>query len=284
MAIRLVQLSPNRRKVVLWGKPKSSKSTIALSATQPVLDLNYDGGTPGAPPGVDPENVWIQNYPPNNADLLKKIGARSANIGDAIVADIEAVVTAFVRQQKTVTLPDIFTGEQTQIPIPATLILDGGTDMVAHILNAILAKDGKQQATDYSNKYELWTKRKDIMQAIGSKVFPLPCNIIFTCWSVYNEELKEVTPDIGGVLDTMFPGKVDASLYCYTEGGRFWVRTKPTGPIASVGIRGRYDVPDKIDMTIDKNDMSLPWDRIWKSPVELQEKVSPLSSLQVVKK
>jgi hypothetical protein len=79
-----------------------------------------------------------------------------------------------------------------------------------------------------------------------------------------------VIPNLGGAMDIRGPGKVDSSLYAYSEmvsGRRRWfVRTQPNEKTIGIGMRNGYKVPEVIDVTVQATQSSnyvSPWDRVF---------------------
>src|SRR6185436_2175957 len=115
------------RSVLGFGQPKCGKTSFALTAPQPILVLNFDGGVPGLPPGVNGSEVYIQNYPPAevNPDLTKSGWARSTVLGQAMMQDILDVRNQLMAGATELNMTDHFTKQVVQIPRPQTIVLDG---------------------------------------------------------------------------------------------------------------------------------------------------------------
>jgi hypothetical protein len=117
----------------------------------------------------------------------------------------------------------------------------------------------------------LWTKRIDVMRNILHSVIPLPANIVLIAWEVAemkdNKATGAVIPDIGGKLDNMVAGKVDAAIRCYAKfqnAPQYLAQVQPDGVREWIGIRGAFGLPKDIDVTISASNKVLPWDRVFK--------------------
>jgi len=265
-----------RRKNVIWGIPKESgKTTLALSGTGTKLHLMYDLGNVFAPPGKDPAEIYVRSYPPIDPDIDydSMRWGRPKNVGERIIKDLWEIRTAFLegRQIK-------FSDDEEEIPLPDTLNLDGMVAMREHITDWILATSpgGKKEPDDFTNRYALWGFRLDKMTKLLNIILPLPCNVNLITWQseltrqvrtpqgIVNEKIGEFVPDFGGQLDVYGPGKVDSSLYCFHENKKWYVRIKSNGIIHGVGVRGRYDGEEVVEVTVKEDGSGVsPWDSVF---------------------
>lgn len=262
------------RKVFLAGRPKSAgKTTFAMSAPGRKMVFQYDLGSAVIPPGVDPATVAYKNYEAAdvNMDLTTDRWKRPQNVGEDIIKDVQALKDGFRKGG-----PIILDGSEHELP--DTIILDGLTEMTSIIVDWILAVNKKVEPEDFigasgnANNYKLWMKRKEVMRTIFHSVIPLPANVIMIAWEA--PEMKDqkatgaILPDIGGALDNMVSGKVDAALRCYASyqgAPKYLVQTQPDGIREWVGVRGAFGLASPIDVTITPANKTLPWDRVFKA-------------------
>lgn len=169
------------------------------------------------------------------------------NVGEAIIKDIQAVRGAFVKGEQSIRLTD-----GVDYPLPDTLILDGMTEMPLIITDWILAVNNKTDADGFTgvdgkvNRYKLWQKRIDVIRPLLHAVIQLPCNVVLIGWEtgeqIDNRPTGQVIPDIGGKLDNLIPGKVDAAIRCFARyegsGTKYLAQVSPDGVREWVGIRG----------------------------------------------
>ena len=268
-------------KVFLGGKPKSAgKSTFALTAPGKKLVLQYDLGDTTAPPGVDPATIWVRKYDAailnpsfdKEGHLTSDKWQRPSNVGEAIIKDLYILRQAFLRGE-----PEFQLTDGKMYPRPDTIILDGMTEMPLILVDWILAVNKLRDADEFIgdsgkvNKYKLWQKRIDVMRPLLHSVIQLPCNVVLIAWEIAEMKDDRLTgqtvPDIGGKLDNMIPGKVDAALRCFARyensSVRYMVQAVPDGLREWVGVRGKYGMKNEIDVTIHPGKVEkLPWDRV----------------------
>lgn len=254
-----------QRKVFLGGAPKSAgKTTFSLYAPGKKLVLLYDLGNAPTPPGVDPSQIWIRQYEASISVLNDKSDKwmPPSNVGSRIIKDIETIRNAYTTDQPMITFQD---GEE--IPKPDTIILDGMTELPKIMIDWILSVNKKTSAEDFIgdngkvNRYMLWQKRLTIMRSLLNMMIQLPATVILVGWETAEmkdgESTGRIIPDIGGQLDTMVPGKVDASLRLYSrmtqQGQHYYAQCQPDVTCQWIGVRGRYDLPREIDITVGPN-------------------------------
>jgi hypothetical protein len=125
-------------------------------------------------------------------------------------------------------------------------------------------------------------KRLETTRSLLHMILPLPANIILVGWEtpevINNQPTGRIIPDIGGKLDNLIPGKVDASLRCFAkydpQGTRYFVQTQPDGIREWIGIRGAYHLPKEIDVTIGPRAFlpkpgqapQTPWEKVFGLP------------------
>ena len=272
MITRLDKLEATRfLKVFLAGKPKSAgKTTLALTAPGEKLLFSFDLGNPPIPPGVDPTTVWVRQYAPSAPGV--KVDSdqwiRSVNVGSQIITDLDEVRSAFLGGR-----PIVLDGQV--VPLPQSLILDGLTEWQAITLDWVLGVNRKTDPEDFANRYTAWGKRLHIMRTLLNMTVPLPCNVTLIAWEVAEltpdgKPTGKIIPDVGGRLDNMTPGKVDAALRCFAkfqEGKtRFFVQTKPDGIRDWLGVRGAYGGESEIEVTVTgprKPGAPTPWEQVF---------------------
>ena len=262
-------------KLLVAGAPKSAgKTTFGLSLpSNNKLVLSYDLGGVFAPPGVDPASIWEIEYPPadpkihnfamdpktkQQVELFDGRWGRPINVADRIFRDAEEIRDAF-RQGRPIKI-----GEQ-EIPLPDLLLLSGVTEFKNIALDYVLGVNKVSDPTDFENRYMAWTMRSDKMRALFNMLIPLPCHVVIECWE--NDEIKNnvptsrILPDIGGGLDYSIAGKMSAAVRCYYEANKWWVQVKSDNIRQWIGVRGKYDVVEKIDVTINPKNPVSPFER-----------------------
>ena len=279
------------RKVFLGGRPKAAgKTTFAMTAPGRKLVLQYDLGNPLVPPGVDASQCWARSYAPASPDVQLKTDrwAHATNVGEAVLRDAMAVREAFLaattvpfdikhpsstREAFLAAAPIRFPDGE-EVPLPDVLILDGMTELPSIMIDWILGVNKKFEADDFlgeggrPNYFKLWQKRLEVMRSLLHMLIPLPCSVVLIGWEaeemVANARTGKMLPDIGGKLDNLIPGKVDAALRCYAKSDGFFVQMKPDGVREWIGIRGDFDGRKEVDVTIHpgKKEPS-PWERVF---------------------
>ncbi|MCI0530282.1 MAG: ATP-binding protein [Nitrospira sp.] len=255
-------------KGLSYGPPKGSgKSTFWATAPGTKLVLQYDLGASTFPPGSNPNDFWIQTYPDLDSAGLKTgfnsdKWARTKEVYAAVVKDLDAIVEGFKAGNNEITLHD-----GTKVPLPDTLILDGlvrldniivdGFCAINNIKDPGDAMDAKGKVGGGVQKF--WGRRLSVFNKLFTLAISLPCHVGAITW----EDVKTASdgqggysvvsrePDVGGKLNVWSPGMFDACLYHCNLGGKFMVRTQPTGEIQRVGVRNTYGMDPLIDVTID---------------------------------
>lgn len=266
------------RKVFLGGRPKSAgKTTFALSAPGRKLLIQYDLGNISMPPAIDPALVYWRAYQAAQVEVPRnKEGAivtdrwkRPTNVGEAIINDAEAIRDGFLKGG-----PIRLNGDE--IELPDVLILDGMTEMPLIMTDWVLGVNNKFEADDFIgdsgkvNHFKLWQKRLEVVRSLLHWLVPLPCSVVLIGWEIGevldNKPTVKIIPDIGGKLDNLVPGKVDAALRCFaTYHDRkvaYKVQCQPDGVRDWIGIRGVYGMPFEVDVTITKQ-RPLPWEVVF---------------------
>lgn len=277
----------NAWKAVLgFAPPKCGKSTFALYAPQPILVLNYDGGNPAAPPGAGNE-IYIQDYPVAETEIDPKNAkwSRTNQVGAQMIQDIIDVRNTLITDAKELTLNDWHTGEKFTMPRPMTVVLDGLVQFNTALMDWLMfSKNYKDTYDAGADVIKFWGMRLDRMNTLFRYILPLPCHKVLNTWQTDEKEgggvnakhTGNVIPDIGGKMNDWSAGMVDASLYFFTEKinnqTKYYVCTKPTSNVKCLGVRGRYDLPDSIDITLDTKNPKNPWERVWGVAKETETK------------
>lgn len=261
-----------------FAGPKNGKSTLAFYAPQPIVVLNYDGGNPGIPPGVQGRDIYIQNYPvaENEVDPSNAKWSRSGEVGAQVIKDILDVRNTLVSEADELELMDWYTMTPFKMPRPKTVILDGLVQFNNILLDWLMASEKMKDTADArQDALKFWSMRLSRMNTLFRFILPLPCNKVFNTWATDEMEgtganrkpTGVVIPDIGGKMNDWAAGIVDASLYFFTERAnnrtKYYVCTKPNASVKCVGVRGRYDLPDVLDITIDPARPKNLWDELW---------------------
>lgn len=268
----------NGRKVVGFGKPKGSgKTTFYLTGRKPLLVLQFDLGSVTMPPGVDPNTVFIQDYPDDVfVDLSAASVKRRRELGERVAKDLLAILEGFKAGGETIKL-----GDGSTIPRPEALLIDGAVRLDEIMIDMICAINGINDPSDMPSKtgnigggtMKFYNDRLNRLRKLFTMVISLPIDVYMATWedakhkrdAQGNITSSIYEPDLGGKLNILGPGMFDSCLYHYHEAGRYMVRTKPTSEIGLVGVRGRYDLPPTIDVTIDPKDKSglSPYEKVF---------------------
>lgn len=269
------QKTDNGSKCLGFGEPKGSgKTTFYSTMPQPLLVLQFDLGSVTLPPGVDPNGVFIQDYPDNTVVDLSANGLkRKREIGDKVAKDFVALLDSFKGNGEVVKLSD-----GTSCPRPASLFIDGAVRLDEIFIDLICAINNINDPTDMPSRsgyagggtQKFYSDRLNRLKKLFAMVISLPINVAMATWSDLKEKRdnqgnvteRRIEPDLGGKLNILGPGMFDSSLYHFHEAGKFLVRTKPTPEIGRLGVRGRYDLEPVIDVTIDQK-RPLPYSRIF---------------------
>ena len=244
-------------KVVIAGPPKSAgKTTFALSGPGKKLHLAYDlGQPPRGIPGVDESQIWTVQYAASLQDVKYQTDAwtRPRNVGEQVMADLEAIRNAFVKGQEQIVFAD-----GAACPLPDLIVMDGMTEMPSILLDWILSVNNKSDPEEFDNKFAAWGKRLNILRNLLHMVLPLPVHVAMVAWETQEmANLKatgKIVPDIGGKMDQILPGKAEMAVRCFSQTSdgklKFFVQIKPDGLRDWVGVRGRYDTTKLIDVTL----------------------------------
>jgi hypothetical protein len=147
--------------------------------------------------------------------------------------------------------------------------MDDGVMLHDYIIAWICKVNGIADPQDWKQ----WGKRTQILISLLRRLMKLPCPTIFVTWETMDKnsdgKVTERWPDVGGKLDYRAVGLADAGLYCFSEKAgqdiRFKVRTKSNGIVQGCGVRGRFDLPEVVDVTIDPKNQATwsPWAKVW---------------------
>lgn len=266
-------------KVLIAGDAKSAgKTTFAMTGPGKKLHLAYDGGEPPAGiPGVDEGQVWTVQYSPSLQEVnpLSDKWKRPRNVGEEIFNDVQAIRNAFVKGEQEISFAN-----GASCPLPDLLILDGITEMTTHILDWILAVNGKADTDDFENNFFPWRKRLDLTRGLVNMLSPMPCHIALVAWETRQMETTKdgrgrpvqvptgrYVPDGGGKLDEWLPGKMYSAVRCYAEYQnnlvRHYVQLKSDGIRKWIGVRGRYDDIKAVDVTLSAAKPESGWRKVF---------------------
>lgn len=278
----------NNRKtttVNLTGISGSGKSTLAAQAPQPIAFLLCDKDTPTCPPNVDPSGIFFKAYPPAIVDISTNTYLRARNIMDEIIADITGLRQQISTSAKTIKIK-VGTDDKGQPvfeewPMPATIVFEGGTALSDHAVNRILTMNSCTSEEEFAlkmsktsdgkpNPFILWKKRLEDILQLYNQFLRLPgCNKVITTWPSQDNDpanpLKKIDiwrPDFGGKLDVMTPGLLESSLYCYSESGQFFVRTRNSSRFQGFKVGNRYDLAENINVSLKKDEKRNFWNEI----------------------
>ena len=266
------QTTTNGRKVVGFGKPKGSgKTTFYTSAAvtkKPMLIMQFDLGSITLPPGVNPNDVYIQDYPDDTVvNLAETSVKRKREVGDRVAKDLVAVLEGFKTGKDIIKFSD-----NTTVPRPNALFFDGAVRLDEIIVDLICAINGIADPTDMPSKsgslgggtMKFYSDRLNRIRKLFTMIISLPIDVYMATWE--DAKHKKDTqgnilsstyePDLGGKLNILGPGMFDSCLYHYNDAGRYMVRTKPTPEIGLLGVRGKYGLASPIDVTIKDDDKS----------------------------
>jgi hypothetical protein len=263
--------SPYRRAVLFGPSKNGGKTTLAVSACHGGkigLILPYSPGIVTIPPGVDASKLYIQQYDFDSDVIdLKSDKWRRTEGPQRVLDDIDSIVNGFAKGGPIVI-------DKVEVPLPEVIVMDDGVLFHDYIVAWICKVNNIPDPADWKQ----WGKRTQMIISLLRRLMRLPCSTIFSTWETMDKnsegKVTERWPDVGGKLDYRAVGLADAGLYCYSEKEgqqvRFKVRTKSNGVIQGCGVRGRFDLPEVVDVTININDPKTfsPWARIWGETVK----------------
>jgi hypothetical protein len=284
MALRGDQIKKQRNwKYVSFGPPKGAgKTSLAMTAPGNKLVLQYDLGTTSIPPIVDPSTVFVQDYPDTDRKGLSATSdkwRRTREVYEHVIRDLDAVVESFEGSGKM----DIKLHDGTTVPRPDMLILDGLVRFDNIIVDGFCAINNINDPGDAMDSrgkvgagvQKFWGRRLSVINKLFGLVISLPINIAALTWekvveqkdSFGNTTSLKREPDIGGRLDVWGPGMFDACIYQYSQLGRYFVQTQSDSEIQRLGIRDCYNMPAKIDVTLDPKATETPFGKVFGSVV-----------------
>ena len=265
----------NGRKCLGFGPPKGAgKTTFYLYMPQPILVFQFDLGSITVPPGVNPNEVYVHDYPDNEAvDLSANSLKRKRELGDKLAKDLVAFVNGFKSTTDIITLSD-----GTSCKKPASVLFDGGTRMDDILIDLICAINGISDPTDMPSKagisgagtQRFYSDRLTRIKKLFNMAISVPCNVGMSTWEDIkvktdpkgNIVSRTIEPDLGGKLNILGPGSFDSCIYHYHDAGKYLVRTKPTPEISRLGVRGDYNLAPIIDVTIKDGSIN-PYERVF---------------------
>lgn len=259
--------------LLLTGLSGVGKTAIALQAPQPICVLALDKSSVDIPPGLSERDIFYKTFPPAMIDLSNDKHGRARNIADAIIRDIQLVRDHFTAK-KPLTITTMEGGKEDW-PTPATLVVEGGDFLAQHMLNLVCARHGKSNPSDFDNVFEAWGLRLVELTAIYDQLTHLPCNVIVTTGpsketktsrvngKVQSEETGVLLPDLGGKMSEEGPRKFHSSLFCYSENGKHYVRTRSNAKFRGFKLGGRFGADEIIDVTTTVDKPVQIWEKLF---------------------
>lgn len=272
----IAQFARKKTTLLLTGVSGSGKSTLLSYAPPPIAMLLVDKDVPTSGPGVDSSAIYYKPYPPAEVKLDEDSYRRARNIADSLIKDVQLLKAHFVLGQPLKVQQ--FDGTEEEWPSPATVVVEGAAPIADHFLNRVLTINRKNSVDEFDNRFAPYAQRLQTCLDFYDILLRLPCNVIVTTWpedetktekvngKVESVKTGVVRPDMGGKLNVEGPGKFDSSLYCYSEQGKFYARTRNNAKFQGFKIGNIYGAPEVIDVTLDgKGD---PWTKLFGKPNE----------------
>ena len=251
--------------VLLAGVQKGAgKTTIALSAPTPIAVVSCDLGRLSIPPSVAKSQILVLPY----HELTRVMGDMGTSVPQKdIYVKLMRELTEVWRAVKKGEPIKLESG--LEFPTPKTVVLDGLSRLNTMLVDGKCALNGLLYADDLPKeaRFKFWGTRLADVLSLTQQFASLPCNVVLTAWvDPKNDAEGKPTgvwlPDIGGKMDLLTAGLVSAALYCYSRAGKFYVRPKSDAAYPWCGIRGEYNLPNDIEVTIGA-DGKLPWEKIF---------------------
>lgn len=242
--------------VLAAGAPKGAgKTTLALSSTTPSVVVSCDLGKLSIPPGVDRTQILVLPY----HELTREMKDQGATVPVKdvymrLTRDLYSIYTAVKSGQP------LKQDNGEVFPTPKTIVLDGVSRLNNMLIDGLCALNNITEPVfgkgDKGSAFKFWGQRLRGILTIVEQFASLNCNVILTTWIDQQKDGEGNftgvwLPDIGGKMDLLAAGTVDAALYCYSRQGRFYVRTKGDGMYPWCGVRDRYSLAAEIDVTIE---------------------------------
>src|SRR5687768_10937758 len=138
--------------------------------------LLFDKDKPALVPGVDPSNIFYKTFPPAEVKLEDDEYLRARNIADAIIADVQAIKTHFVK--RTPLKIKLMDGTVEEWPTPSTVLVEGAAPIAQHMLNRVLTIHNKRSVDEFTNRYQPYDLRLQLLLDLYDILLRLPCNVI----------------------------------------------------------------------------------------------------------
>jgi hypothetical protein len=176
--------APTTANFLLWGQPKSGKSTAAATAPGPILWINAEG--PGAlgyarktakERGTEVLEVLVDKRQRNAAQVLEEVYRH------------------------------VRSGEDPQ---PATVVVDTLGKLRDALIEQFVDKGSAKSLKQYGEV-------ADKLGGFVNSLRDLPVNVVLIAHAEVNEDAEDgrvVLPLIGGKLTETIPGEVDVVAYC----------------------------------------------------------------------
>ena len=262
---KVSELETKRGRVILtYGGVGTGKTSLIASQPTPHLILAYDTGTITIPPGVDKEEVYVEEF--HETTRRFDPNGRTEPIKDVYTKTVRRLHEIYTAVSGGKPVLDV---NGQELPPLASISLDGVYRLNQMLVDGQCVLNNVNEPGEMGSKTQkFWGSRLMAMMTIFSQFAGLSLNVGFTTWERIetNDQWNptgRLFPHIGGQMDIVGAGLADAVLYCFIKGGRYYVRTKSDGMIQGAKVRNCFTLPDVVDVTIDQKDTRLPYQRIW---------------------
>lgn len=260
------ELEQKKGRVILaFGPVGTGKTSLLLGQPTPHLVLACDTGNVTIPPGVNKDEVYIEEFhtPTRRFDAVGK----TVPIRDIYTSTIKRLHEIY---SGLATGQPLLDADGNDLPTLATISVDGIYRLNQMLVDGQCVLNNVNEPGEMGSKtMKFWGSRLLAIMTIFNQFAGLGLNVGFSTWERIetNDEgnpTGRIFPHVGGQMDIVGAGLADAVLYCFIRGGRYLVRTKSDGMIQGCKVRNSFGIPDVIDVTLDVKDTSLPYQRIWK--------------------
>lgn len=251
------------RVTLAFGPVGAGKTTLIASQPTPHLILACDAGNVTIPPGVNRDEVYIEEF--HEATRKFNNEGKTVPIGDIYRKTVKRLHEIYTALASSGTLMD-----DTGKPLPTlvSISIDGVYRLNQMLVDGQCVLNNVNEPGEMGNKtMKFWGSRLLSVMTIFNQFAGLGINVGFTTWErIETNDDGNPTgrkyPHIGGQMDIVGAGLADAVLYCYRQGGRYMARTKSDGMIQGCKVRNNFTLPDTLDVTIEK-DGKLPYQKLW---------------------
>ena len=261
------ELEQKKGRVMLaFGAVGTGKTNLIMGQPTPHLVLACDTGNITIPPGVNKDEVFIEEF--HIPTRRFEPDGRTAPVRDIYTKTIRRLHEIYTAIANGTPLLD---DSGTPLPGLSSLSLDGVYRLNQMLIDGTCMLNNVNEPGDMGNKTQkFWGSRLLSIMTIFTQFAGLGINVGFTTWERY--ETREdgsptgrIFPEIGGKMDVVGAGLADAVLYCFIQGGRYKVRTKSDGMIQGCKVRNKFGMADVVDVTMDPKDTKLPYQKVWES-------------------